>query len=69
MKKRLQKTKFTLNKETIVNLTRVDMRNFRGGADGSDIGLTCYTEKCCVSKKISCDALISPILSDDDCQG
>ncbi len=51
MKKRLQKTKFLLNKETIVNLTRVDMREFRGGADGSDIGNSCYTGKCCRSKK------------------
>ena len=69
MKKRLQETKFVLNKETIVNLTRVDMRESRGGADGSDIGLTCYTEKCCVSKKISCNILIPPTPTDDDCQG
>jgi len=54
MKKRLQETKCVLKKETIVNLTRVNMRDLRGGADGSDIGVSCYTGKCCISKKISC---------------
>ena len=51
MKKRILK-QLTLNKETIASMNRTEMHESFGGAKVSRIGNTCYTGRCCHSRKV-----------------
>jgi hypothetical protein len=53
MKKSLMK--LSLNKETIASLNSIEMNESLAGARPSRIGVSCYTGRCCYSKK-ECDA-------------
>ncbi len=54
MKKDVSK-KLALNKKTIVRLNLSEMKKSLAGARASRIGVSCYTGKCCYSKKV-CDS-------------
>ena len=49
MKKSMFFKKLALNKKTVVDLSKEDMNASRAGADSTDIGISCYTSRCCLS--------------------
>jgi hypothetical protein len=53
MKKRILK-KLVLKKEAIASLNRKEMNESHGGGRPSKVGISCFTGRCCHSKKI-CD--------------
>ncbi len=56
MKKKTINRKLTLNRTTISNLmSPAEMNAGKAGGFPSDVGASCFTNKCCKSVKYICD--------------
>lgn len=61
MKRNRFARKLVLNKETIVNLSEEDLKSFRAGAVGTQIGPSCFTESCCKTNECEEQELVRRI--------